>query len=74
MVPRPFLRLALGQADAKVVYVEGSGCHKLANIFAGTAAETWQHLLLLMRYQYESALARRAHDGAAQPAKPTRHF
>ena len=74
MVPRPLLRLALGQADAKVVYVEGSGYHKLANTFAGTAAETWQHLLMVARNQYESALARRPHDGAAQPAKPIRHF
>ena len=54
---------------AKVVYVEGSGCYKLANTFAGTAAETWQHLLMVARNQYESALARRPHDGAAQPAR-----
>ena len=56
---------------AKVVYVEGSGYHKLANTFAGIAAvaEKWQHLLMVTRNQYELALARRPYDGAAQPAK-----
>ena len=59
-----------GQNDfTKVMYVEGCGYHKLASTIVDTVADKWPELLMVTRRQYESALARRPHDGAAQSAK-----